>query len=101
MGQTDTYVNSLESRPEHGSGQVSAQPQPSEKADTAGNRAAVASVLRSWRAIERQLAGMTEGSPGFVRAQEECVRLRDEYHRLVKEGLREAGTDDAAPASTS
>ncbi|HUS20853.1 MAG TPA: hypothetical protein VMZ66_02445, partial [Aeromicrobium sp.] len=47
--------------------------------------AGVAQVLRAWRAVERQLAGMADDDPEAVTAKEQIARLRDEYHRRVEE----------------
>ncbi|HUR17258.1 MAG TPA: hypothetical protein VMZ33_08220 [Candidatus Limnocylindrales bacterium] len=47
--------------------------------------AAVAQVLRAWRDVERQLAGMADDDPEAVTAKEQIARLRDEYHRRVEE----------------
>ena len=45
---------------------------------------AVASVLRQWRAAERDLAELTPGSKEYARMFTEVELLRERYHELVK-----------------
>lgn len=45
---------------------------------------AVGSVLRQWRAAERDLAGLTPGSQEYARTFTEVELLRERYHELVK-----------------
>ncbi|HUR17223.1 MAG TPA: hypothetical protein VMZ33_08045 [Candidatus Limnocylindrales bacterium] len=55
--------------------------------------AAVAQVLRAWRAVERQLAGMADDDPEVAMAQQQIARLRDEYHRRVAEESQQQTND--------
>jgi hypothetical protein len=45
-------------------------------------------VLAAWRDVERQLAGLADGSPEAEDLQADAARLRDEYLRLIEEAVR-------------
>jgi hypothetical protein len=44
----------------------------------------MAEVLRSWRAAERELAALQQGSPEWARTLSEIELLRDRYRELFR-----------------
>ena len=55
--------------------------------DRGGQSAGIPGVLTAWRAAERDLDRMPEGSPEWRSVQAEFVRLRASYQRLFQETL--------------
>lgn len=52
-----------------------------------GQSAGIPGVMKAWRAAERDLDRMSEGSPEWRSVQEELVSLRASYQRLFHEKL--------------
>ncbi len=60
----------------------------------------VEAALDAWRAAERRIAELDQGTPEWVAAEAEVERLRREYHSLMNEAGELSGDPEPVEVAT-